>query len=53
MSLATAAVVFNLKNTHPQLNGLTYDVYISKNTYDAGKVWMNLSVDKPSGWTGQ
>lgn len=53
LNLATAVVVFNLKNTMPQLNGLTYDVYTSRNTYDAGRIWMDLSVDKPPGWTGQ
>ena len=53
LNLATAAVVFNLKNTMPQLNGLTYNVYTSLDTYEASEIWMDLSVDKPPGWTGQ
>jgi hypothetical protein len=46
-SLAAARVVYGLRSAHPQLRDLTYDVYTSKEVYDACADWMDLSADEP------
>lgn len=44
--IAVDQVVRRLRRSHESLRPLTYDVYDSKDTYNAGLDWMALSIDE-------